>query len=132
MTPTLTTISPAPGCGPTDADTRSPADAGTRRDAEGDTVVASTVGHRAVDGRSDPVALDRAPTGCHACGRADSSRPLQFGRVRGLPTDAGMATAEYAIVTIAAVAFGGLLITILTSAEVRGLLLGLIRGALSV
>ncbi len=48
------------------------------------------------------------------------------------PSDAGMATAEYAIVTIAAVGFGGLLITILASAEVRGALLGLIRGALSV
>ncbi len=53
------------------------------------------------------------------------------GRMTG-PSDAGMATAEYAIVTIAAVGFGGLLITILASAEVRGALLGLIRGALSV
>lgn len=47
-------------------------------------------------------------------------------------SDAGMATAEYAIVTIAAVAFGGLLITILSGSEVRSALLGLIRGALSV
>lgn len=46
--------------------------------------------------------------------------------------DAGMATAEYAIVTVAAVAFAGLLIVVLRSDEVRGLLMGIIRGALSV
>lgn len=46
--------------------------------------------------------------------------------------DAGMATAEYAIVTVAAVGFAGLLILVLRSDEVRGLLLGIIRGALSV
>lgn len=46
--------------------------------------------------------------------------------------DAGMATAEYAIVTVAAVGFAGLLILVLRSDEVRGLLLGIVRGALSV
>ncbi len=46
--------------------------------------------------------------------------------------DEGMATAEYAIVTVAAVAFAGLLIAVLRSDEVRGLLLGIIQGALSV
>jgi hypothetical protein len=45
--------------------------------------------------------------------------------------DAGMATAEYALVTVAAAGLAGLLIVILRSAEVRGLLLGLIRGALT-
>ncbi|MDM8085600.1 DUF4244 domain-containing protein [Cellulomonas cellasea] len=45
--------------------------------------------------------------------------------------DRGMATAEYAIATIAAVGFAGLLIVVLRSGEVRGLLLGIIRGALS-
>lgn len=49
-----------------------------------------------------------------------------------LSADAGMATAEYAIVTVAAAAFAGLLIAVLRSDEVRGLLLGIIRGALSV
>ena len=43
----------------------------------------------------------------------------------------GMATAEYAIATIAAVGFAGLLIVVLRSTEVRELLLGIIRGALS-
>ncbi|MBC7292326.1 MAG: DUF4244 domain-containing protein [Actinotalea sp.] len=45
--------------------------------------------------------------------------------------DAGMATAEYAIATVAAAGFAGLLIAILRSDEVRGLLLGIVRGALS-
>ncbi len=46
--------------------------------------------------------------------------------------EAGMATAEYAIATLAAVGFAGLLLTILRSAEVRTLLSGLVRRALSV
>jgi hypothetical protein len=73
-----------------------------------------------------------------------SVRSLRRGaqRVRGLVTrqaaqlrtaakDAGMATAEYAIVTLAAVGFAGLLLAILRSDEVRGALLGIIRRALS-
>jgi len=43
----------------------------------------------------------------------------------------GIATAEFAIVTLAAVGFAGLLVTILTSGDVRELLLGLVRQALS-
>lgn len=43
----------------------------------------------------------------------------------------GMATAEYAITTLAAVGFAGLLVVILRSDEVRGFLLSIIRGALS-
>lgn len=45
--------------------------------------------------------------------------------------DAGMATVEYAIVTVAAAAFAGLLLLILRSDEVRDLLFGIVRGALS-
>ncbi|MCL3861372.1 DUF4244 domain-containing protein [Actinotalea sp. K2] len=63
------------------------------------------------------------------------SGPARVGaapRLRVLPADAGMATAEYAIATVAAAGFGGLLILILRSDEVRGLLLGIVRGALSV
>lgn len=44
---------------------------------------------------------------------------------------AGMATAEYAIATLAAVGFAGLLVFILRSDEVRGFLLNLIRTALA-
>lgn len=46
--------------------------------------------------------------------------------------EAGMATAEYAIGTLAAVAFAGLLLAILRSEQVRSLLLGIIQSALSV
>lgn len=52
-------------------------------------------------------------------------------RVR-LRDDEGAATAEYAIATMAAVGFAGLLVVILRSNEVRGLLLGIIRSALSI
>lgn len=46
--------------------------------------------------------------------------------------EAGMATAEYAIATLAAVGFAGLLLVILRSGEVRALLMGLVKRALSV
>ncbi|WP_416380817.1 DUF4244 domain-containing protein [Georgenia sp. H159] len=46
--------------------------------------------------------------------------------------EAGMATAEYAIATLAAAGFAGLLLVILRSNEVRGFLLGIIRQALQV
>ncbi|WP_051274911.1 DUF4244 domain-containing protein [Cellulomonas sp. URHD0024] len=45
--------------------------------------------------------------------------------------EAGMATAEYAIATLAAVGFAGLLVVILRGDEVKGLLLALIRQALA-
>ncbi|MET1152671.1 DUF4244 domain-containing protein [Arthrobacter sp.] len=45
--------------------------------------------------------------------------------------EAGMATAEYAIATLAAVAFAGLLVLILRSGEVRGMLTGLVELALT-
>ena len=53
------------------------------------------------------------------------------GRVRLMGSEAGMATAEYAIATLAAVGFAGLLVFILRSEEVRGFLLNLIRTALA-
>lgn len=46
--------------------------------------------------------------------------------------DAGAATAEYAITTMAAVAFAGLLVVIMRSDEVRGILTDLVRRALTV
>lgn len=53
-------------------------------------------------------------------------------RTAGLPgPEAGMATAEYAIATLAAVGLAGLLVFILRSDEVRGFLLTLIRTALA-
>ncbi len=63
---------------------------------------------------------------------AASGYPLMGpGRARRSDRDLGMATAEYAICTLAAVGFAGLLVVILKSDEVRGFLLAIIRNALS-
>ena len=53
------------------------------------------------------------------------------GAEREPPGDAGMATAEYAMATLAACGFAALLIAVLRSDEVRGMLLGIVRQALS-
>ncbi|MBD8044539.1 DUF4244 domain-containing protein [Arthrobacter sp. Sa2BUA2] len=58
-------------------------------------------------------------------------RPRQRVAVSRQERQAGMATAEYAIATLAAVAFAALLVAVLSSGDVRELLLALIRGALS-
>lgn len=56
-----------------------------------------------------------------------------FAEGRGvLGDDSGAATAEYAIATMAAVAFAGLLVVIMRSDEVRGILTDLVRRALTV
>ncbi len=52
-------------------------------------------------------------------------------RTKLMGSEVGMATAEYAIATLAAVGLAGLLVVILRSEEVRGFLLNLIRTALS-
>jgi hypothetical protein len=44
-------------------------------------------------------------------------------------TDAGMATAEYAVATVAACGFGGILFKVITSPEVLGLLRDVISAA---
>lgn len=49
----------------------------------------------------------------------------------GIRDDEGAATAEYAIATMAAVGFAGLLVVILRSDEVRGILTDLVRRALT-
>jgi Flp pilus assembly pilin Flp len=51
--------------------------------------------------------------------------------LRRVNDDEGAATAEYAITTMAAVAFAGLLVAIMRSDEVRGILTDLVRRALS-
>jgi len=59
--------------------------------------------------------------------------PLTTGRAGALFLDErGAATAEYAIATMAAVAFAGLLVVIMRSDEVRGILTDLVRRALTV
>lgn len=53
-------------------------------------------------------------------------------RFRGLSADErGASTAEYAIVTLAAVAFAGLLVAVLRSGEVRGMLADIVERALT-
>jgi hypothetical protein len=54
-------------------------------------------------------------------------------RLRALATgkDRGMNTAEYAVGTLAAVAFAGLLLKVLTSDSIRQALAGIIQRALS-
>lgn len=46
--------------------------------------------------------------------------------------ETGAATAEYAVATMGAVAFAGLLVVIMRSDEVRGILTDLVRRALTV
>ncbi len=46
-----------------------------------------------------------------------------------LRDDTGMATTEYALVTVAAAAFAGVLIALIRSSEVRELLAGILRSA---
>ena len=53
-------------------------------------------------------------------------------RLRRPPTDAGAATAEYAVVIMAAVGFAGLLVVILKSGAVQGMLTDLVHRALTV
>ncbi|PKQ26977.1 MAG: DUF4244 domain-containing protein [Actinobacteria bacterium HGW-Actinobacteria-4] len=49
---------------------------------------------------------------------------------RDLHDDSGMATTEYALVTVAAAGFAGLLAVLLRSPEVRELLMGIVTSAL--
>ncbi len=48
-----------------------------------------------------------------------------------VPSDSGMATAEYAVATLAAVGFAGLLLAVLSSGEVQEMLVELVRRALT-
>ena len=54
---------------------------------------------------------------------------LRIERIKFKSED-GAATAEYAIATMAAVAFAGLLVVIMRSPEVKEILLGLVKTAL--
>ena len=62
-------------------------------------------------------------------GASSALRARKPGRLFG--SEQGMATAEYAIATLAAVGFAGILVFIMRSDEVRGFLLNLIRTALA-
>jgi len=64
-------------------------------------------------------------------GRAAARERARSRSARVRLDEAGMATAEYAIATLAACGFAGLLVAILRGDEVRGLLLGIVQRALS-
>ena len=51
--------------------------------------------------------------------------------VRTRADDEGMATAEYAVATLAACGFAGLLVAVLSSGEVREMLLSIVKRALT-
>jgi hypothetical protein len=83
------------------------------------------------EGAAESVEAAAAAPGGAAARRPGGSPRGVAARVR-LAGERGMATAEYAIATVAAVGFAGLLIAVLRSDEVRALLAGIVRGALSV
>lgn len=56
---------------------------------------------------------------------------VRFVREDLVRNESGAATAEYAIATMAAVGFAGLLVVIMRSDEVRGILTDLVRRALT-
>lgn len=87
--------------------------------------------HRST-GRHGTPAWGASPSPANAVDLYPGASPRSnHGRARILGSEAGMATAEYAIATLAAVGFAGLLVFILRSEEVRGFLLTLIRTALA-
>lgn len=58
-------------------------------------------------------------------------RPLVTRLRSRMRDDRGSATAEYAVVILAAVAFAGVLVAVMRSGEVQTILTDLVRGALS-
>lgn len=68
---------------------------------------------------------DVVPLRADAVGTRDRSRGAL------MRSEAGLATAEYAIATLAAVGFAALLVAVLSSGEIRGMLMSLITNALS-
>jgi len=65
------------------------------------------------------------------CSRRHAAAVLSRELHSRLNSERGAATAEYAITTLAAVGFAGLLVVVLRSSEVREMLTDLVRGALS-
>lgn len=69
--------------------------------------------------------------GAAARRRAGIARPGRWLAAARTGGDTGATTAEFAIVTMAAVGFAGLLVVILKSDAVRGILEGLVQRALN-
>jgi Protein of unknown function (DUF4244) len=62
----------------------------------------------------------------------DSGRERISTETRRPGGDAGMATAEYAVATLAACGFAGLLVAVLSGGEVRAMLLSIVKRALTI
>lgn len=76
---------------------------------------------------------ERTWDGLRAAARAGRARArARWAAATAGAAERGMATAEYAIATLAAVGFAGLLLVVLRSDEVRSTLAALVRQALSV
>ncbi|HSO14329.1 MAG TPA: DUF4244 domain-containing protein [Arthrobacter sp.] len=88
--------------------------------------LAPTRTSRKVHTEADDAEVREIFPGASTAGPFRARRP---GRLFG--SEGGMATAEYAIATLAAVGFAGILVFIMRSDEVRGFLLNLIRTALA-
>jgi hypothetical protein len=104
----------------------------TPRSPQGRTAASASTGA----GRTPETPVVRAESGCGPGdpgtepGEVELNQHVE-GPVEEIPRDAGMATAEYAMATLAACGFAALLIAILRSDEVRGMLLGIVRQGLS-
>lgn len=92
---------------------------------------AVVVSHAVPDAASE-VTPDAAGTTPATCAGASARLSLRGKLVRRLAGERGAATAEYAVATMAAVGFAGLLVVILRGDEVRTILTDLVRAALSV
>lgn len=99
-----------------------------------DPSLSSTPALTAPDPSSEPAAEGSAPASPRVHRRGRTPRPLHARAAArlaatGQPGDAGMTTAEYAVGTVAACGFGGVLFKLLTSPEVLGLLRDVITHA---
>jgi len=72
-----------------------------------------------------------SPTDTSRTRETPAEAPAGTPAAAGPTADAGMATAEYAIATLAACGFAALLLAVLSSGEVREMLLALVQRALS-
>lgn len=116
--PRLPVIPPA-GPGPGDGD------GGGRRYTNGPDGATSL--HAGVDDAGRNRVARRASAQRHR----SNKRILRDRGAGPIDREAGMATAEYAIATLAAVGFAALLVAVLSSGEIKGLLMSLIASALN-
>ena len=88
--------------------------------------------HAAIDGHPRRHRRRRARPSHRAAAPAPATATARRTVAPRLAGERGAATAEYAVATMAAVGFAGLLVIILRGDEVRGILTDLVRNALTV